>query len=237
MFQMKRFYPLICTAMLCGMFLMWPACYDATAKKPEQVKVQQVQNDGTLLLSDRREVVLADWVFPSLNAATRATLRARLQGADFFLKPLSTDRYGRTIACAYTKDGQAMSFLPEGMVYSEVPHALTRSLLASDDAHSFRIPQSQAGKHLYHYRAVYGKVVKVTILRDQAFLNFSPDWKKDFSVMIPRAMIRKMTPAFLQSLQGQNIVVRGYIHPYYGPRITLLNPDMIALDETKRHRT
>lgn len=76
---------------------------------------------------------------------------------------------------------------------------------------------------------VQGRVQNLTILKNASYLNFGDDWKSDFTIYLPKATLKAFAPEALQALQGKTIQVRGWLHSYYGPRITLFNPDMLKL--------
>ena len=78
---------------------------------------------------------------------------------------------------------------------------------------------------------VQGKIVTVAQTKDAVFLNFSSDWKTDFTIGIPNALRRDFARANigLQSLKGQTVRVRGWVQDYNGPFIELDTPAQLEL--------
>ena len=76
------------------------------------------------------------------------------------------------------------------------------------------------------FAVVEGTVKSVATVNNMVYLNFGPDWKKDFTVGIPapvrQAMSRQGMDVF--KFQGQVIRVRGWMRPYNGPFIELESP-------------
>jgi hypothetical protein len=89
--------------------------------------------------------------------------------------------------------------------------------------------QAETAQHIGEYGAVSGRVHSVAIKREQTYINFGEDWKTDFTVYVPKATMKKMTPEALALLAHRNVRVRGYIYDYNGPCITLLNPDQLEI--------
>lgn len=78
---------------------------------------------------------------------------------------------------------------------------------------------------------VQGKIYTVAQTKDAVFLNFSPDWKTDFTIGIPNALRRDFARANIgiQSLKGQTVRVRGWVQDYNGPFIELDTPAQLEL--------
>lgn len=81
------------------------------------------------------------------------------------------------------------------------------------------------------FQIATGKVVAVSRTKSAAYLNFGSDWTSDFTVRIPRAVL-KANPQWsdqLESLKDRTIEVRGWIERRGGPLISITQPGEIAL--------
>lgn len=78
---------------------------------------------------------------------------------------------------------------------------------------------------------VQGKVLNVAQTKDAVFLNFTQDWKTDFTIGIPNALRRDFARANLSllSLKGQTVRVRGWVQDYNGPFIELDTPAQLEI--------
>lgn len=90
-------------------------------------------------------------------------------------------------------------------------------------------------KRLYSYELVEGTVKAVAETRNWVFLNFGPDWRRDFTV----AIASTHRDAFAESgytftgLKGRRIRARGWIERWNGPVIKATHPEQIELlDDT-----
>lgn len=81
------------------------------------------------------------------------------------------------------------------------------------------------------FTLVEGRVFAVAMRDNETFINFSPDWRKDFSIGVPpearRAFARQGVN--LTSLSHKTIRVRGFIEDRNGPFITLDHPAQLEL--------
>ena len=81
------------------------------------------------------------------------------------------------------------------------------------------------------FTMVEGKVLSVRQAGATTYLNFGPNWTRDFAVTISRRML----PAFeaagisVKSLENRRIRVRGWVEARGGPRIEVLHPGQIEL--------
>ena len=72
---------------------------------------------------------------------------------------------------------------------------------------------------------VEGKIAKTGMANNVSFLNFGPDWRKDFTIGIEGEVRRQMAKRGLDTmnLTGKNVRVRGWVESYNGPYIKLSN--------------
>ena len=90
-------------------------------------------------------------------------------------------------------------------------------------------------KRLGSYQLVEGRVSSVGETRQWTFLNFTDDWRSDFTVAI-RAADRKQFQSsglVLAKLEGRLILVRGWIERWNGPVIKATHPEQIELQSTQ----
>lgn len=160
------------------------------------------------------------------------------------MKQISTDRYGHAIMDDGDRNHEWVS-QGTAIAYSDIASEQNQSLFAAEvTARTQRvglwkndavaIPHQQAKQALNHYALIVGMVEEVSLQRAGAYINFGADWKKDFTIYVPKKTVTQMDSTALVALKGKEVLVRGYVHSYYGPRITLLNPQMMeVMDESK----
>lgn len=81
------------------------------------------------------------------------------------------------------------------------------------------------------YAFVRGKVVDAIRIKNKVYLNFGPDWRKDFTVMIAARNMKPFRAASLDplALKGQTILVRGWLKHNFGPMIETTRPEQITV--------
>lgn len=103
-----------------------------------------------------------------------------------------------------------------------------KGLWAKDSRH--RILSADAPvESLGRISVVEGTVQKISTLSNTTYLNFGPDWRKDFTIGIPTAVRQKMVRQNIDpfKLQGKKLRVRGWIREYNGPYIELEDPVLL----------
>ena len=78
------------------------------------------------------------------------------------------------------------------------------------------------------YQLVEGRVASVGHGKYMVFLDFGRDYRRDFTVMVPNAMVEAL-PLAADAFRGRRIRVRGVIEESGGPAIRLATPDDIEL--------
>ncbi len=203
------------------------ACGAAVARAP--VLVQAVAENGELTLEGGQRAVLANLV---LAEGAADAIRERVLGQALVMQPQSTDRHGRVVAVFSGLDGESVQahVLREGlaMVYAEDAKAELAELMALEREGVW--PLLAADESVPEgFAVVEGVVRDVALFKKQAYVNFGEDWKTDFTIMIPADVMRRMDAAVLENLQGKTVRVRGVVHGYYGPRVTLFHPQMMEV--------
>ncbi|WP_255448483.1 thermonuclease family protein [Telmatospirillum sp. J64-1] len=158
------------------------------------------------------------------------------------------DRHGRHLAHLFREDGLWVQgeMLRQGMarVYtfpdnrSVVPEMLAREAEAraarrgiwGHDFYAVRSPDGLDGL-IDSYQLVEGRVVEATRVGNQVFLNFSKDWRGEFSLRLDRAALALFRQAGIDplALQGREIRVRGWLKSHNGPRIEVSHPEQIEI--------
>lgn len=199
------------------------------ANAQELHRLQFVQEDMSLLFEGGKLVQLAEIV---LQPRAEQWLREQA-GQLFAIEAGGTDRYGRQVAYVKRPDGTLLQsqLVASGraMVMSHQVSEYTELLLA-EETKKEAVDHHDAHRYMQQYRLVSGSVKGVTIKPRQAYLNFGEDWKRDFTIYIPTETLKKMDHEWLAALRGKKVTVRGWIHRYYGPRITLFEPAMMDVD-------
>jgi micrococcal nuclease len=88
-----------------------------------------------------------------------------------------------------------------------------------------------AATHINSFQLVEGKIYSAAQTKDAIFLNFTPDWKTDFSIGIPSKLRRDFSKLHIDplALKGQTIRVRGWMRDYNGPYIELDHAEQLEL--------
>ena len=85
------------------------------------------------------------------------------------------------------------------------------------------------------FRIVEGKVFSTAMRSNVFYINFSRDWKSDFTVSIPsdRRVAFARAGMNMQALNGKTIRVRGWVRDYNGPMIEVTHPQQIEILDEK----
>lgn len=165
------------------------------------------------------------------------------------------DRYGRRLAQVYLGQipGRAGVWLQGELLRRglarvhtvEDNRALAAEMLAeeraartarrglwADRAYRVRRPE-EAGADADSFQLVAGTVVTAAVVRGQGYLNFGPDRRTDFTVVVPARARRLLRAAGIDvaALAGRQVLVRGWIMLRNGPMIELTHPEAIELME------
>lgn len=160
------------------------------------------------------------------------------------------DRHGRVLAHLFGAEGHWIQgeLLAAGMarVYSFADNrAAVAEMLALERAaraagrgiwgHPFYAVRSAetAGDWLGGFELVEGRVQAVGRGGGAAFLNFTEDWRQDFTLVLDRDA-QKLFEAegiALDGFAGKRVRVRGWLESYNGPMIEVSHPEQIELLE------
>ena len=103
--------------------------------------------------------------------------------------------------------------------------------------HSFydiRTPEESA-EHIGTFQLVRGKIVNAAKVRTRVYLNFGKKWRKDFTIMLRSRARRYFRKARIDplDLNGQTVLVRGWLRKRNGPMIEVTHPEQIEIVKEK----
>lgn len=228
-----------------------PAALPAIAAGP----VRAVEPGLVLRLADGQALRLALLLTEDAAQAEalQSPLAALVEGHSITLHwpTRQRDRHGRLIGHAIRDDGL---WIQAALVASGtarlMPFATEDTLLApllateatarighhgrwAEPEHGVLSPL-QAPAAIGRFAVVEGSVLATTEVRDTIYLNFGPDWRTDFTVVLPKAMVKALRAAGQEplALKGQAIRVRGWVRRHNGPSIELSAPGQIETVNT-----
>jgi len=158
------------------------------------------------------------------------------------------DRYGRLLAHLYTDTGEWVqgTLLAAGMarVYSFPDNrALIADMLAlerqargrrqglwADPFYAVRAVDKVASL-IGTFQLIEGTVYDAQTVRGKTYLNFTADWRSDFTISIGKKGRKSFAAAGLDplTLKGRTVRVRGWLRKYNGPLIEVSHPEQIEI--------
>lgn len=183
-----------------------------------------------------------------LAQEAKAVLEKWASGQRVCVIPLykETDRHGRTVAQVYNAQGEWL----QGMLVSRGlalvyavegdGHAL-QSLLAHEreaEISQRGIWASAAHRPLSAgnvdgsagtFRLVEGRVESVAQWKGRYYLNFSADWKTDFTIVIEAQAAKRFGSGQIEALSGKHVRARGWLFDYNGPAMELHMPQLLEI--------
>lgn len=231
----------------------------AGGKQLWQARVSHVLTAKTLQLDDGSIIRLAAIQAPNrarnaqekdepLAAQAFSTLETLAKGKEVTIKPVSKtpDRKGRIVAEVFVQ-GESLqeAMLRAGMawVYSfpDTRKFASRFLKAEEEAEAAKrgvwsisdyavLGDAEAHAHEGQFRLVEGVPVAVAIKKGKrSYINFGNDWKTDFTLFIEPADLKRFDEAWLQSLTGKRVRVRGWLFASGGAAMELTHPEQVEL--------
>ncbi len=215
---------------------------------------QEVRLIGALAPKpDVLDADVRDW--PPAREALRA-LEALAQARTVTLRTegRQRDRYGRLLAQVFVGDGDSLVWLQQRMILEGQARAYTLpgntacldALLAAEETartagrglwqHApYRVRSADEVDALLkltgRFVVVEGHVVGVTRAQTTTYINFGPDWRRDFTASLATATITQSSEgtARVDALSGKRVRVRGWIERRNGPMIVLGSLDEIEV--------
>lgn len=240
-----------------------PAGFD-TLDAGGEAKVGKVLDGDTLRLDDGRLVRLVGIRAPkplpgeersatSLAISSKRALEEIAGGASvsLYFGPRREDRHGQVLAHLVTANGLwvqgEMLKAGQAHVYSFADNrALVRQMLAIEAVarlHALGIWKSprfsvlkadSIGRFEESFRIVEGRVKSVGERKSRSFVNFSEDWKTDFTLSLTAQSRRALEKdsGGLGDWTGRRIRVRGWLRFWNGPFMEIDHPEQVEfLDE------
>jgi len=89
----------------------------------------------------------------------------------------------------------------------------------------------KASDYANEYRVIEGKVFSTAMRQNVFYINFSRDWKTDFTIAIPtdKRMAFSRQGVNLMGLNGKRLRVRGWVRNNNGPMIEVTHPEQIEV--------
>lgn len=207
----------------------------------------------TIILNDGRHLKLANIKLASAISSDQLEKHLKGKNIIYYASGRTTDRHNRFLAHIMVHDGPTNKWLQDDLVKQgqAIPFATThnyrcmKELLKSEkQAKTKSLGEWADGKGFKVYNAddvsllnqepqgkfiiVSGKVHKVARFGKNTFINFSADWRKDFTILIETRLLNRKTMTWpnLKKLIGQRVQVRGWLDHWNGPMIRLEIPSM-----------
>ena len=229
--------------------------FGAGLARPESHLVVDFLNPVTLRTDEGELLRLAGLAGPELDPfQDRRGVRALTDMAPGLVIDLpeagAMDRYGRRLVQVWLPDRRWLNgmLVHEGLARVSGLQAVNgeklRKLLLLErearlarrgrwgEADGFRIiPAEPFQARTGRFMLVQGRILDVAPRSKFTYLNFGPDWRKDFTIGIPKNRLKNFQRAGLdpEDLKGREILVRGWVEWRNGPFILLENPLLLQL--------
>ena len=137
---------------------------------------------------------------------------------------------GAGLARVYSfSDNRAV--VPEMLAAERTARAARRGIWS----HSFfaiRTPET-AAKHINSFELVEGTVLDVATVGGRTYINFGPNWRTDFTIVLAPKAVRLFAQDGVkpETYRGQRIRVRGWLASRDGPMIEATHPQQIEVLE------
>lgn len=206
----------------------------------------------TLVLDNGMVIRLAAFQAPNPQEPLAQQAIARLQSLavnqPLRIEPLGNapDRHGRIVAMSYRDNDTLLQteMLRAGMgwAYTFPDSRAYAALLLAAEAEAERagrgvwahpdyavLSAQDANDHAGEFRLVRGTVKSGAKMRDRYYLNFGDDRRTDFTVTIERTDLKRFDTAWLETLPGKNVRVRGWLFERNGPAMILSHPEQVEI--------
>jgi endonuclease YncB( thermonuclease family) len=223
------------------------------------IAVAKILDGRTVQATDGAAVLLAGIEVPEASAQAVAQSRppasvylesetlgrqVRLAGAT------APDRYGRVHAQLFLDDGRWLQgelvaaglaiVHPEGdaeacigalLELEQAARAARLGIWSDPDSPLRTADDPSLSERNGLYGLVEGRVLSVGFGSSMVFLDFGRDHRTDFTVMVPRPVVARLTDAGIpvDAMKGRTIRVRGVIEESGGPAIRIADPNELEL--------
>lgn len=79
------------------------------------------------------------------------------------------------------------------------------------------------------FQLIRGRVVNIGRDKRLVYINFSRDWKTDFTVTVEKRVLERFPDDFFAKLAGKRIEIRGWLEFRNGPWIRLTHPQQLVI--------
>ena len=193
-----------------------------------------------------------------LAEESRNALQAMVSGHVLTIRPGTTpkDRWGRTLAHLEREDGlwvqgemlrngwARVYTFPDNRLLAGDMLALEREARAARRGiwalrwYAVRSPES-AARAVDTFQLVEGRVVDAASVRGRVYLNFGPDWKTDFTIVVPPKVRRQFDREGMDllALKDRRVRVRGWLKEYNGPMVEVSHPEQLEILESQDRKS
>jgi hypothetical protein len=218
--------------------------------------VKNITKQNSIMLHDGRELVLAN-VYVKKKESHLFIKEAILNKKVFFYSSgRLKDRYNRLIVQIFINEAGKRTWLQETLIQKghAVAMALPTNWLCATELLSreknirardeirktielsfpiIRVENTQLlnQKQQGSFQMVKGKVFSISRTTQNTYINFSKNWRKDFTAVISNHLLKRKKSRWpkLKLLKGKTIILRGWLDHYNGPLIRLETPEMIEI--------
>ncbi len=166
--------------------------------------------------------------------------QAFIQGKSFSVLNKTQDRYGDAYAELFFDSQILQEALLErgwarrisGGKYKENEKAAITKRLGLWGLPEYEVKQANVvGKDIGSFQVVKGKVFGTYLAKKVLYINFDKDWKEDFTILIEKKDLRKMSREGFspENLHGKTVMVRGLVEKYYGPMIKVIDINQLEI--------
>ncbi len=228
-----------------------PICFKTS---PQSGSITAINNDLTLTLDHTHKIKLANIIpAPSLK---QQDLAKHWKNRQVHIYPVSPrpDRHNRQLAHVIRYENTTPLWLQADVVkkghaqVSVTPSTRSCFAILRKIEQQARTKQSGEwakgeGLRVYHannleelnqiqqgqFVTVKGTVMAIGRSGQNTFINFSQEWRKDFTVLIKTRLLRRKTLIWppIDKLPGKEIEVRGWLDHWNGPMLRLEVPEQL----------
>ncbi|GAA6211607.1 hypothetical protein NBRC116602_13480 [Hyphomicrobiales bacterium 4NK60-0047b] len=218
--------------------------------------VKEISKKNVITLKGGKKLVMAN--IYEQNPESHQFMKKKLMGKkiSFYSSGRLKDRYNRLIVQIVYKDGKVSNWLQETLIEKGFAATmalptnwicaiellkienLARDRTAETQNLNFHFPilkaentKSLNQKQQGSFQLVKGKVLSISRTTQNTYINFSKNWRKDFTAVISNHLLKRKKSRWpkLKLLKGKTIILRGWLDHYNGPLIRLETPEMIEI--------
>lgn len=218
--------------------------------------VKSISKQNTIRLADETELTLANIYLNKKNAHQFLKNNFLNKEIYYFSSGRLKDKYDRFIVQLFYKEDNKLKWLQETLVKKGLGVAmalptnwqcmhelleienLTRVATKKDHAINLGFPIVKADnikklnkKPQGSFQIVKGQVQSIHRTAQNTYINFSHNWRKDFSIVVSNHLLKQKKRPWpkLKTLKGKTIIVRGWLDHYNGPIIRVETREMIEI--------